>query len=196
MEPKKSEKLKSTELKILVEFDRICKKNKIKYSLGYGTLLGAIRHKGFIPWDDDIDIMMFLDDYLKFEKMVNSELKEEFYFQTRNDNPCNYVFWNRLGLKNTTSIDLRYKDIKADWGICIDIFPIIPISDKKLKRKIELILIRLFTILSLKYLHKFTIKDKVSLKEKIVKTINIIIPDNINRFLSNKILKYFMKYTT
>ena len=58
--------LKQKEMVILERFHTFCLENNIKYSLAYGTLLGAVRHKGFIPWDDDIDVMMTRDNYEKF----------------------------------------------------------------------------------------------------------------------------------
>ena len=60
------EELKQIQLNILKFVDKFCKENNLKYYLAYGTLLGAVRHKGYIPWDDDIDIIMFREDYEKF----------------------------------------------------------------------------------------------------------------------------------
>ena len=62
-----SNEIKSVLLKTLIRFNEFCEKNDIKYSLAYGTALGAIRHKGFIPWDDDIDVLMMRSEYNKFE---------------------------------------------------------------------------------------------------------------------------------
>ena len=72
----------AAELEILVEIDKICEKHKLRYFIDYGNLLGAIRHKGFIPWDDDIDIMMMRKDYEIFAEVADAELPEELSFRS------------------------------------------------------------------------------------------------------------------
>ena len=71
------DKLHNVELELLNEFVRICDKNKLTYFLVGGSLLGAVRHSGFIPWDDDIDVGMPRKDYDKFLKIVTKELKDD-----------------------------------------------------------------------------------------------------------------------
>ena len=71
-------KVQLVQLEIAKEIDRICKKNNIKYFLIGGSLLGAIRHQGFIPWDDDLDVGMLRDDYEKFLKVAGDELQEKY----------------------------------------------------------------------------------------------------------------------
>lgn len=70
------------QLEVLSWFDAVCRKNDIRYILCYGSLLGAVRHKGYIPWDDDIDIALLREDYTRFSKVVMAELPEYFTFQS------------------------------------------------------------------------------------------------------------------
>ena len=72
----------ATQLLILKEIDRICQKHNIKYFADWGTLLGTVRHGGYVPWDDDMDICMLREDYIKFTKICMSELPEGYDFQS------------------------------------------------------------------------------------------------------------------
>lgn len=112
------------QLDILREYVRICEEHGLRYWAAYGTLLGAARHQGFIPWDDDIDFLMPQSDYLRFREVCKESLDEAFYFQAHSENPCNYINWQRIGVKQSTSLLKEHADIHAEWGICIDIFPL------------------------------------------------------------------------
>ena len=78
----------AAELSVLSEIDKVCRKHDIKYFADWGTLLGTVRHGGFIPWDDDLDICMMRKDYQKFLAIAKAELPEEFdiyNFKTKED---------------------------------------------------------------------------------------------------------------
>lgn len=85
----------------LLEIDRICKKHNIKYFLAGGTLLGAIRHHGFIPWDDDADVMMLREDYDKFQSVVQEELPDNIFLQLPHTEKGNYNPFTKLRINNT-----------------------------------------------------------------------------------------------
>jgi len=112
-------------LEILLEFDKIAKKHNLTYWLDHGTLLGAIRHKGFIPWDDDLDISMPREDYEKF-KNLKDELPEWIFFQSKENEPSIPIQYIKLRDKNSLYIDEweKNKNIKYHQGIFIDIFPV------------------------------------------------------------------------
>lgn len=112
-------------LKILDAVDACCRKHNIPYWLCYGTLLGAARHKGFIPWDDDLDIMMLRKDYLRLIKILPSELPEDFVLQTTDTDPCYFFPYAKIrDLKSHVEEFGRYDRLFAYNGIFIDIFPI------------------------------------------------------------------------
>lgn len=129
--------LQEKELILLKELKRICEKYNITYYLAYGTLIGAVRHKGFIPWDDDIDVCMNYTDYLRFEQACKKDLKKEFFLQTRDTDSNAGLSYNKLRLNNSTMIVDYMADRDMNHGISIDIYPIYNISDSAIGRKMQ-----------------------------------------------------------
>ena len=177
-------------LSLLIEFDKFCCENHLKYHIFYGTLLGAVRHKGFIPWDDDIDVLMPLEDYSKFLKM-QKKLKNTLFLQSiETDNSYFYLF-AKLKYKEskslTTKEDILYN--RQSSGAWIDIFPCIPIpsinqwSFKIWKKK----RLHLATILALK---SIPFKKARAIK-KIIKPIVAMLP---RKLIVNKINKLSYKF--
>lgn len=122
---KEMKKVWAVELDLLSEFQRVCKCHNLKYSVCGGTLLGAIRHKGFIPWDDDIDVMMMRDEYEKLCKLAH-EFKHPYFFQTEETDPGSLRGHAQLRNSETTGIlrhELKWKR-PFNQGIFIDIFPL------------------------------------------------------------------------
>ena len=113
------------ELKILEEVDRICAKYNIQYFADYGTLLGAVRHKGFIPWDDDIDLAMFRKDYNRFRKIASKEFNNKFFCQSGYSDKGFYGELLHIRMNDTTAIKLNsFPNLLYHQGIFIDIFPL------------------------------------------------------------------------
>ena len=110
-----------SEFEILIEFDKICRENNLRYSLAAGTLLGAVRHKGFIPWDDDIDVMMPRPDYEKFRNIFH-EKADTFKFDLTADRgeQAKYPFIKMIN-KSVEVHNIGFAEVNCVW---IDIFPL------------------------------------------------------------------------
>lgn len=133
----KKDLLKKAQLKIAKEIKRICDKHNINYFLDAGSLLGAIRHQGFIPWDDDMDIGMLDKDYEKFIKIAPQELGEEFFLDNYElDKDCNIVF-SKVRLKNTLFREKLGPTNAKHKEIFVDIFSYFPRPENKFKRNIQ-----------------------------------------------------------
>lgn len=132
-------KLWAVELDLLAEFDRICKKHRITYYAFAGTLLGAVRHKGFIPWDDDLDVMVPWEDYKRLLQIAPIEAKEPYFFQCHLTDVFAEASHSRLRNSNTTGCtQWEFENIKSlsyNRGIFIDIFPMFPVPESPLVRE-------------------------------------------------------------
>lgn len=95
------DKIHRTEMDIMREIDRICRKHNLTYFLSCGTLLGAVRHKGFIPWDEDMDIMMPREDYEQFLKVAPDELPPQLMLDSYPQNPRYFNPFAKVRNRNT-----------------------------------------------------------------------------------------------
>lgn len=122
------EELKQIQLQILDEVVAFCDKHQIRYFLMAGTLLGAVRHQGYIPWDDDIDIGMLREDYERFLELYSKE-QGDYYIYTHRLNPKSTFPFMKVCLKNTL-VKEELLGTDEEYGINIDIFPIDSISSQ------------------------------------------------------------------
>jgi phosphorylcholine metabolism protein LicD len=159
------------------EFDRICRKYDLKYWCIGGTLIGTIRHKGWVPYDGDIDVGMLEEDYNKLEKIIQSELPKEMWFQTSYTDK----YWNNKNISKIRSLEAFYKrkegDIRDKWhnGLQLDIFIL---NENK------------------EYIHgykKFKKTDIFPLKEVLFENIKVYIPNNYDSVLKIEGYNNYMK---
>lgn len=116
-------KLWMISLDLLLEFDRFCRSHDIQYYLAYGTLLGAIRHKGFIPWDDDVDVYVLRKDFEKLP-LLQKEFEFPYFLETPYNDPGYLYSPTRIRNSNTTALVELFKYAGFNQGIWLSIFPI------------------------------------------------------------------------
>ena len=131
--------LQKVELDLFKKFAEVCKKYNIKYYAEGGTLLGAVRHKGFIPWDDDIDVQMTMEEYLKFRRIVRNEFKMPYVFQDYlTDEYFDISPMARIRNANTTGCTKwefdNVNDILYNRGVFIDIWVLFSVPDGEEER--------------------------------------------------------------
>lgn len=133
-------RLWATLLDLLLEFDRVCKENGIKYMIDGGTLLGAARHGGFIPWDDDIDVIMLREEYEKLDKIASDKFKAPYFWQTYKTDKDHGRGFARLRNGSTTYIP-RFEMVgnksaySHNQGVLIDVFICDNVPDDTSTRK-------------------------------------------------------------
>ena len=136
------DKLHKVELEILDDFVRVCKDHKLTYFLTGGTMLGAVRHKGFIPWDDDIDIGMPRKDYDEFMKIGQEAMGDKYYVDAFETNKDFYLPFAKIKMNGTIFDESIASEVEHHKGIYIDIFSFDNVTDLKKFRLVKVLIIR------------------------------------------------------
>ena len=183
--------IRSLEIDILREVDRICRKYGLTYFLIGGSLLGTIRHKGFIPWDDDLDIGMLRDDYEKFRRIAPQELDKKFYYQSyRNHDGSHYIF-DKIRVNDTLFSTAWSSHFHINDGIFVDILCYDKTSNYKVLQKLHITLIRIVKrAINIKWIN-FPRKNIHYRLSKIVLPILRLIPFDCLHFVFEKVVKLY-----
>ena len=179
---------KETILEILVRIDQICKENNLKYMLFYGTLLGAVRHQGFIPWDDDIDIIMPRKDYDCLRTIIQNK-DYGLNFICIETNPDMIYYWGKICDTNTIMYEKNFKHVEG-YGAFVDVFPYDYAPDEDRKRNAQQRWLRLVGKL-LTHSCRTGYERAASIKTNLLRRIGLIAGNIIS---TETILKRLNKY--
>lgn len=135
MERELLRKVQLTQLEIAKEIKRVCEENDIRFFINDGTFLGAVRHGGFIPWDDDMDLGMMRKDYEKFCRIAPEKLKPEYCLQTWYTEPNYGLPFGKVMKKNTVYLESKKTRRLAENGFYVDIFPFDFVPESKEQRE-------------------------------------------------------------
>lgn len=186
--------IKDVDLLVFKDFKKICEDNDLKYYLWFGTEIGAVRHHGFIPWDDDIDVVMFRDDYERFIKVMEEKPCEKYTVLDSRYNEEYFFQFGRLSLNGTRWAEFWDKQVSFDLGMHVDLFILDKVPNNKIKRwlfmRICLILCKCYAISTIKF-------DQGS---KVVKTIVNTLHPIFNaigltpKFFQKRLPKFLRRY--
>lgn len=176
--------LHSILLDIAKEFHRICVKHDIPYYMVAGTMLGAVRHKGFIPWDDDMDFGVPREHYERLKSVFQKELSEKYNVFTMDNSESLLINILKISDMRTEIFEIYKENLTERIGVNIDIFPLDSVDKKTCKRKTIQLLLRLQGYIFL------SIKSRTFIKKIIALSLKILRP-----FLSrNTIINYIEKH--
>lgn len=183
-------KLQLTQLEILKVVDHICRKNNIRYSLYAGTLLGAVRHKGFIPWDDDLDICMPRKDYIRFIKVWNKEKPDGYLLQNKENCPKFTQSFTKIRKEHTTFLQAVDPVDQYHVGIFIDVFPV----DRIPKGKLNRVIFQVRCILYQLYVKEY-IPPKGNIFEKMIaRCVLNLVPKSLHARIRKRLFKQIIRY--
>lgn len=188
--------IRKMELELLREVDKICRSNGIQYFLSGGTMLGAVRHKGFIPWDDDIDIAMLREDYVKFKEVCKTELPKKYAYQSFTNKDGYHYFFDKITIKDTY-FSTKYSDkFEMLKGISMDIFVFDKTSDNKFFQKLHFkTLMALRLLMNVRWINHAR-KDKSYLLSKLLLPILRIFSMDTYSALYDKVLRRYENKNT
>lgn len=189
---KQIEQLKAVEIDILKEFINICQQLKLEYFIVQGTLLGAVRHGGFIPWDDDIDVGMKREDYNVFLEKGQALLDKDYFLQNVDTDPEFPHGFSKLRKNGTTFLETTCKNLSMHHGIYIDIFPFDYYPDSKIKSFVfesEKLLLR-YRIRSSLYIPQDNKRNLPNMIRKSVMLISRLIYPTVNVARKKQMLLY------
>ncbi len=190
----KLKRIQELELVLLKEVDRICKMHHIQYFLVCGSALGAVRHRGFIPWDDDLDIGMLRQDYDKFRKIVPKELKPAYSFHSHiSDKECHYIF-DKIRLKGTElSTKYSYKH-SNNQGLFIDIFVYDQTSANRCLQKAHIWLLSfLKRLIKYRWGIECSVEGKQNAFTRLKHTLVKLFPFSLYHWLHEAVLKIYRR---
>lgn len=182
-------KLREMQLKtldVLLDIDNICKQHNIKYSLWAGSIIGAVVHKGFIPWDDDIDLVMDRENFKKFRSVCMSELPKHLEYKDYFTDNSSYVLISKIIDKNTTCVMYNQQGDKIISGVFVDI----TVLDNIPKSKIKAFTQNIVSKMNLLYVNKYAPQNHGKLAKLIGNILLKIVPNSIH----HNIVKYGVDY--
>jgi lipopolysaccharide cholinephosphotransferase len=177
--------LQECQLNILNEIERVCKENGLCYCLAFGSCLGAVRHQGFIPWDDDIDIYMPIKEFKKL-KTLSKEFKEPYFLQTKESDSEYGLMIGRVRNSNTTLLEETEIDRDINHGIFVDIYPLFNTPDKGVIAE----LLILCSMIHRLFLYGVVPKNRGKLMKVGSQILLKIVPKSVQHFILKNTFKY------
>ena len=181
----KRKKIWAIELDLLREFDRVCKKYNLKYYMWFGSLIGAIRHHGFIPWDDDLDVAMLREDYERFMEVAKDEFKAPYFLQTPYTDEGYYYSYIKLRNSNSTALSKAFQYQPFNQGLFLDIFPLDYTDEAEMEDRYTKV--KKLAIQNTQYMKlsnpEITIKNED--KERLLKSDPIVVYEMIQKLAMN-----------